>query len=123
MLNQFFFIENQLRSLADKERRTKPDFADYIEQIRASMNKNLIENFSQYITEKKFHELTGIPLPSQKINKGELLMLFLIYCGVSNNNLATVFRTTTASIRSRKNQLKNKMLSLNIETPFFEIKN
>lgn len=119
MLNQFFSIENQLRSIGDKSRRTKPDFADFIEETRASLTKNLVEEFAQNISEAKFYELTGISLPENKINKNEILMLFLIHCGVSNNNLASVFRTSTASIRSRKNQLKNKMLLLNIENPFF----
>ena len=120
MLHQFFLLEKQLISLADKTRKTKPDFSDFIDEVRTSMNKNLIDGFAKNMSETKFHELTGITL-SSKINKSELLMLFLTYCGVSNKNLAVVFRTTPESIRSRKNQLKNKLLSLNISTSFFDL--
>ena len=121
MLRQFFASEKQLQLLADKSRKTKPDFADFVDEVRSSMNKNLIEGFAKNISDSKFYELTGISL-GHKLNKSELLMLFLIFCGVSNKNLATVFRTSAESIRSRKSQLKNKLLSLNINISFFEQK-
>lgn len=121
MLGQFFSLEKQLQSLADKARKAKPDFANFVDDVRASMNKNLVNDFAKTISDSKFCELTGISLDN-KVNKSEFLMLYLIYCGVSNKNLATVFRTTPESIRSRKNQLKNKLLSLNISTSLFEQK-
>ncbi|MPM96106.1 hypothetical protein SDC9_143263 [bioreactor metagenome] len=107
--------------MADKARKAKPDFANFVDDVRASMNKNLVNDFAKTISDSKFCELTGISLDN-KVNKSEFLMLYLIYCGVSNKNLATVFRTTPESIRSRKNQLKNKLLSLNISTSLFEQK-
>ncbi|MEA4905842.1 MAG: hypothetical protein VB075_00150 [Petrimonas sp.] len=121
MLGQFFSLEKQLQSLADKARKAKPDFANFVDDVRASMNKNLVNDFAKTISDSKFCELTGISLDN-KVNKSEFLMLYLIYCGVSNKNLATVFRTTPESIRSRKNQLKNKLLSLNMSTSLFEQK-
>lgn len=119
MLTQFFLIEKELGALANKERRLKPDFADFIEQLLKSMSKNLIDGFARDISGKKFEELTGISLPDD-INKSELLMFFLICCGVTNSDMAIILRTSVASIRSRKNQLKNKLKESGINTSFFE---
>lgn len=119
MLAQFFLIEKELAALANKERRMKPDFADFIEELLKSMSKNLIDGFSRDISVKKFEELTGIPLPGG-INKSELLMFFLICCGLTNRDIAIIFRANVASIRTRKNQLKNKLKESGIDTSFFD---
>lgn len=119
MLAQFFLIEKRLRSLANKERSKKPDFADFIDQLLKSMTKNLIDNFTRDISSEKFEELTGITLP-RSINKSELLLFFLIFCGIPNRDIAVLLKTSTASIRTRKSLLKNKLKEAGIDISFFE---
>lgn len=119
LLSQFFSVEKELSNLANKVRKAKPDFADFIEELRKTMAKNLIEGFAEDLSEQKFEELTGISLPDG-INKSELLMFFLIYCGIDNSDMSVVFKASKESIRTRKSQLKNKLKELGVDVSFFD---
>lgn len=119
LLSQFFLVEKELGDLANKERVAKPDFADFVEELQRSMAKSLIESFTRDISGKKIEDLTGICLPDG-ISKSELLMFFLIYCGAANSDIAVIFKTSKESIRSRKSQLKSKLVECGIDISFFD---
>ena len=118
ILNQFFELENELRAIADKSKLSNPDFADKIEELRNTKSKKLIDSFAEKITHKQFTTITGISLPGN-ITKSELLMLFLINCKLSNEEISIIFRATPASIRSRKHYLKKKMIESGADNPVF----
>lgn len=118
MLNQFFILENELRKIADKSKLSNPDFAEKIEELRNIMSKSLIEKFDEEITSSKFWIMTGIYVPTN-LNKSERFMLFLIYCNISNSNMAIILKTSPSSVRSRKSILKNKLLISGLDTSYF----
>lgn len=73
---------------------------------------------TQFLSDKLFADLTGIPTAESKLfNESEKMMMAFIATGSDNQQMATLLNTSVGSIRVRKSKLKKKMQEHDLKIP------
>lgn len=73
---------------------------------------------THFLSDELFADLTGIKVDESRLfNESEKMMMAFIATGADNQQMATLFNTSSESIRVRKSKLKKKMEENNVKIP------